>query len=85
MEVSQLSKSEIFFIYSNRHLEIIWKRADEYHLQYEKRLVNVIGSKEQSGIKLTKEIFEWKPVNDRNVKGKSEYQYHPQYYENHLQ
>ena len=71
---------------SNRHLEIIWKRAYEYHLQYEKRLVNVIGSKEQSGIKLTKEIFEWKPVNDRYVKCnrnleiilKSAYKYHLQ-------
>ena len=29
---------------------------------------NVIGSEEQNGIKLTKEIFEWKPVIYRNVK-----------------
>ena len=55
MEASHLSNVKMSS--SNRHLEIIWKRAYEYHPQYEKRLViNVIESKEQSGIKLTKEI-----------------------------
>ena len=56
MEASHLSKCEMSSS-SNRHLEIIWKRAYEYHPQYEKRLVNVFESKEQSGIKLTKEII----------------------------
>ena len=56
------------------HLQV---RIDNYH-HYENHLQQVeeevvlnddfIGSKEQSGIKLPKEIFEWKPVIYRNVK-----------------
>ena len=75
MEASHLSKCKMSSsTCSNIKLEIILKSIIRnmriIFYQWKKNWLNnhAMGSKKLSGIKLTKEIFEWKPVNYRNVK-----------------